>query len=499
MERFERLKRRVAPAALHKRSERPIAFAPFGILRAAHARRKTRNELVTLAWPIAAAMVGETMIGLVDTKLVGGISAVALGGVGIATTLMYLQYAIIFGLMRGVKVRTSFAVGGGRAQDGLVYARAGVILGASAGVFIFLIARDVTWALDLLGVDASIKAPAQEFLGAVTFGAPATCALAALIQHRQAIGDSRTPMVIGIAGNVLNAALAITLIYGKAGFPALGVRGAGYATAFTENVELLVMGGLLLKQKGASTLPWRRALHEVAELGVPTGMQFGFEMLAFTAFTAILGSISSQEIAAHQIALATIRTSFLPGVAISEAGCVLVGRALGERRLDEADRVTFAALKLAASFMGVCGLLFAVFASGIAGVFTRDPVVVRIAQRLLYIAAIFQVLDAVNIVLRGALRGAKDVRVVALIGIGATWTCVPTAAYFLGKMAGWGAAGGWCGFIAETTVASFLSWRRWQRGAWRLDYAPLVAVLSDAKGIDGNARGRHNAGVSLGA
>ena len=123
MERFERLKRRVAPAALNKRSVRPISFAPFAVLRAAHARRKTRNELVSLAWPIATAMAGETMIGLVDTKLVGGISAVALGGVGMATMLMYLQYATIFGLMRGVKVRTSFAVGAGRAGDGLVYAR----------------------------------------------------------------------------------------------------------------------------------------------------------------------------------------------------------------------------------------------------------------------------------------------------------------------------------------------------------------------------------------
>ncbi|MEO6418757.1 MAG: MATE family efflux transporter, partial [Polyangiaceae bacterium] len=265
---------------------------------------------MTLAWPIAAAMAGETMIGLVDTKLVGGISAVALGGVGMATTLMYLQYAIIFGLMRGVKVRTSFAVGEGRVEDGLTYARAGVIMGGLAGVVIFLLARDVGWALDLLRVDASIKAPAQEFLGAVTFGAPATCALAALIQHRQAIGDSRTPMVVGIAGNVLNAALAIALIYGKLGLPAMGVRGAGYATAFTENVELVVMGLLLVRAKGARTLPWRRAFREVAELGVPTGLQFGFEMLAFTAFTAILGSISSQEIASHQIALATIRTSF---------------------------------------------------------------------------------------------------------------------------------------------------------------------------------------------
>jgi MATE family multidrug resistance protein len=89
---------------------------------------------------------------------------------------------------------------------------------------------------------------------------------------------------------------------------------------------------------------------------------------------------------------------------------------------------------------------------------------------LLWIAAAFQVLDAANMVLRGALRGAKDVRVPALIGIGVVWTCVPTAALLLGRIAGWGSAGGWCGFLGETTLGAALFALRWQRGAWRRAY-----------------------------
>jgi MATE family multidrug resistance protein len=77
------------------------------------------------------------------------------------------------------------------------------------------------------------------------------------------------------------------------------------------------------------------------------------------------------------------------------------------------------------------------------------------------------VLDAANIVLRGALRGAKDVRVPAIIGIGVVWTCVPVAAYVFGKLAGWGAFGGWLGFVGETTLATVLFGWRWRRGAWR--------------------------------
>ena len=87
-----------------------------------------------------------------------------------------------------------------------------------------------------------------------------------------------------------------------------------------------------------------------------------------------------------------------------------------------------------------------------------------------------QVLDAVGIVLRGALRGAKDVRAAALIGIGVIWTCVPPAAFLLGKVAGWGALGGWMGFLAETTLSATLYWKRYRRGAWRLDYTCMPSA-----------------------
>jgi MATE family multidrug resistance protein len=207
-------------------------------------------------------------------------------------------------------------------------------------------------------------------------------------------------------------------------------------------------------------------------------------MLAFTTFTAVLGSIGSEQIAAHQIALATIRTSFLPGIAVGEAASVLVGRALGARRLDEADRATRAALTIAIGFMASCGVVFAVAGGVIARAFTSDAVVSAIAQRLLWVAAIFQVLDAINIVLRGALRGAKDVRVPAYIGIAVVWTCVPTAALVLGKWAHMGSVGGWYGFVVETCLASALFALRWKQGAWRMDYegrkTPVSLVQNDA-------------------
>ncbi|MEO8875849.1 MAG: MATE family efflux transporter, partial [Polyangiaceae bacterium] len=205
------------------------------------ANRKTNHELVALAWPIATAMLGDTLMGLVDTKLVGSLGSSALGGVGIATVFVFLSYAIVFGLVRGVKIRVAYAVGGDRREDAVRYVHAGIFLSAIVGVIAFVIGRDISWSLRALAVDPEIMEPAKLFFAAITFGSPATCMLAALVQHRQALGDARTPMAVGLAGNVFNAALAYSLIYGKLGFPALGVAGCGYATAFTQWLELAAL------------------------------------------------------------------------------------------------------------------------------------------------------------------------------------------------------------------------------------------------------------------
>lgn len=470
-----------------RRRLRPWVALAHRALRALQVRGRpdpeTRREVVSLAWPIAAAMLGDTAMGLVDTRLVAPLGAAALGGVGVAITLMYLNYAIVFGLMRGVKVRAAHALGEGNAHHGVRYAEAGVAMGLALGALVWLFARDASWAFRALGLDREMVGTASRFLAARTALAPLTCAMSALVQWRQGVGDSRAPMRITLAGNVVNAALAWSLIHGRFGLPRLGVAGAGYATAVAESLCALALLAVLLRERRAQREALRdapsrlEAAREVASLGVPTGLQFGAEVLAFTTFTAILANVGAREVAAHQIALATIRTSFLPGAAVAEATSVLVGRALGRKDVSEADRVVLEGLKLAVGFMALCGVVFAVAGDGIASLFGADATVERRVGQLLMVAAVFQVLDAVNIVLRGALRGAKDVRVVALMGIGVVWLCIPGAALLFGRWMHMGAVGGWLGFVFETALGSALFAWRWRRGAWRGLYPALTPPL----------------------
>ncbi len=499
MDHYNRLKRWVAPglralarALAGGRSLRPDAGSrPHGLAARTTSGffgpsgRATMQELVTLAWPIAAGMLGETALGLCDTKLVGALGASAIGGVGMAGMLLFVGYAMIFGLMRGVKVRTAYAVGEGRPGAAVRYAEAGALLGAAVGLVLWLITRDVTPVLELLGLEASMVPPARDFVAARSWGAVGTCAAAALTQYLQGVEDTRTPMVVGLFGNVVNIALAWSLIHGHFGLPALGVRGAGYATATTEMLELCALLIVVRRRArsipttDAARLPLAEALREVAGLGVPTGLHFVLESMAFMTFVAILGTFGAAQMAAHQIAMSTMRASFLPGVAVAEAASVLVARSLGERRLGAADRVTVASLALGIGFMTLCGVAFALFGEAIAGVFTDESEVLHVARRLFLVAAVFQTLDAANMILRGALRGAKDVRWVAAVGTTVAWVAVPGSAFVLGRLAGWGAFGGWIGFVIETTVGALFMWRRWTRGPWRAAYGASFGGEAD--------------------
>lgn len=476
MTRFERMKRLAAPAlrALAVRGGWVRQRALSGRRPELEARAPAVREVSALAWPIAVAMLGETAMGLVDTRLVGALGPASIGGVGVATVLMYLCYAVVMGLMRGVKVRVAWAAGEGRPGDALRFAQVGVMVGALSGVVVWALARDASWALRGLRVDRSLVAPAREFLSARSWGAVSLCVMSALTQWRQGLGDTRTSMRIGLAGNVVNATLAYALIHGRFGAPRLGVAGAGYATAATETLQCAVLVWMFLRERRgaprATSSGLRDALREVGAVGVPTGAQFGAEMLAFTTFTALLGSLGADEIAAHQVALATIRASFLPGIAVAEAASVLVGRALGRGSIREADRVVVASLQLAGGFMALCGVVFALFGAAIVRVFTDDAAVVALARQLLLVAAVFQLLDAFNIVLRAALRGARDARAVALLGVVIVWTCIPGAAWLLGREMGLGALGGWCGFVGETLLGTLAFGWRWRSGAWRRRY-----------------------------
>jgi MATE family multidrug resistance protein len=418
--------------------------------------------------------MGETLMALVDTKLVGGLGGHALGGVAIANTLLHLTLVCILGLLRGVKICTAHAVGAGRPQAGWRYAQVGMLWGAGVGLVAAVLLPTVLPRLAGRWFDAELLAPAQAFLVARSAGVPAMAMVAALNEYRQGRGDVRLPMLVGLGGNVVNAVLAYSLVYGHLGLPALGAAGAGWGTTVTEFVQLGVLLGAVLflarrerRGQAPTRLGFGACAAELFRIGVPTGLHALCEYLTFVVCTALLVHVGEIEVAASQVVSAINRVAYMPGMAVAEVTCILVGQALGARRLDEADRVVRAGLSVAVTAMVTCGICFIALREPLAHFFSADARVAGRVQQVLWIAGIFQVLDACNLVMRGALRGARDVRAAALIGTCVLWACVPTVTYWVGYRAQHGALGAWFSFLVATAVCAAVYAYRWYYGPWR--------------------------------
>jgi len=196
------------------------------------------------------------------------------------------------------------------------------------------------------------------------------------------------------------------------------------------------------------------------------GLQMLLEVSAFAVLTALFASMSERDVAAHQIALQILHLSFLPAFAIGEAASVMAGQAIGAARHRLVVGVARRAIFVASLYTGLCAVIFAVLAHPLAGLFTNDFELVTLTVKLLWVAAIFQVFDGMNIVARSVLRGVGDVRFPAVVAVIIAWGTTPPLAWWLHARFGLGALGGWLGICLEITVGALILWHRVERRHW---------------------------------
>jgi MATE family, multidrug efflux pump len=419
-------------------------------------------ELVRLAWPIAVSMLSYSLMTLTDTLFVGRLGAAELAGVGLGGVAGFTVLCFPFGLLRGVKVLTSQAVGADRHSEIPAYLGAGLgaalVLGASATALGTLVAH----VLPRFSADTEAGRQAALYLGTRVLGAPLFLSAVTLRESRYGRGDGRTPMIAAVVANLMNVPLDALFIFGLR----LGVAGAAWATVVCYAIEGGILLGVQLREGVGFGLVRARHLAHVWRLGAPLGLQMLLEVGSMATLVVLLARIGEVEVAAHQVALGMCQFSFLPALALGEAASILTGQAVGANEDHLVKRVAHRALGAAAIYTGACALGFALGARHIAALFTPDPAVRHLATELLYVAAAFQVFDGANIVARCVLRGTGDVRYPALIAVATAWVCTPPLTVLLGFWLGLGALGGWLGLCLEIIVGAVLLWHRLERGAW---------------------------------
>ena len=420
------------------------------------------REIVRLSWPITISTLSYSLMTLVDTLLVGHLGAAQLAGVGLGGTVAFALLCFPFGILRGVKTLVSQAVGARHFAEVGRYLAAALGIAVGMGLLIALVGQVVAALLSHISPSVAAGEATHTYLGIRILGAPLALVYAAVRECRYAQGDARTPMIATVVANAVNIGLALLFIY-PLGW---GVAGAAWATVIAQGVE----AGVAALAQSASG--WRLSgatrahVRELWNIGLPTGLQFTLEIGAFTLLAGMIAALGEIEMAAHQIALQVIHFSFLPTVACGEAAAVLAGQAVGAGRDELVVRVARIGLWVAVAYTCVCTVIIAVGAPVIVAGFGADPDVAAHAVRLLYVAAVFQVVDGANIVARCVLRGASDVRYAAVIGVTSSWVFTPPLMWLLGYHFGLGAFGGWLGLLGEVFLGAGLLWWRLERRGW---------------------------------
>jgi multidrug resistance protein, MATE family len=426
-------------------------------------RDRPARELLSLSWPIAVSLLSFGVMTLVDTLFLGTLGTSALAGAGLGGTAAFVLLTFPIGLLRGVKVLVSQSHGAGRAREASTFLGAGLLLGLVLGVIAAAMGLVLAELLPYLAATPSAGEAARTYLRVRILGAPLVLAFVALREFRYGEGDSKTPMRASIIGNAANIALNAFLVLGLD----WGVAGSAWSTVLGHALELAVVA----HAQSRLGFRWRDSershVRSIWQVGVPTGLQFVLEMGSFAILTAVVSTLGEHQMAAHQIALQVMHFSFLPTVALGEAGSVLAGQSVGAREDHLVRRVARVGLIMAVGYAATCAVVNTLLGDIILASFHAEPRVTPIARDLLRVAACFQLADGATIVIRGVLRGVGDVRVPAQMGIACAWICTPPIALFLGRYLGWGALGCWIGLCVELVVLALLCGWRLQRGAWQ--------------------------------
>jgi MATE family multidrug resistance protein len=441
------------------------------VLPSFHDLKQEFRPMFSMAVPVVLAELGWMAMGVVDTLMVGRLSPEAIGAVGLGSTLFIGVAIFAMGLLLGLDTLVSQAFGAGRIEECHRWLLHGVALSLALAIPVTLAMFGLSALLARWGLDPGVLVLAQPYLEVLTWSVFPLLLYAAFRRYLQGMGVVRPVMIALVTANIVNAVVNWILIFGHFGAPALGVRGAAWATVLSRVFMagyLLVV--ILLRERGRKPglfqtplrieWAWMRRL---LVLGFPAAGQLTLEVGVFAAATALAGRLPPIALASHQIAINIAAVSFMVPLGISSAGAVRVGHAVGRRDPEGAERSGWTALLFGVAFMSGAAIAFVLAPHLLIGAFTTDEGVLRIGISLLLVAAVFQLFDGLQGVATGVLRGLGDTRTPMLWNLFGHWFVGLPLGYSLCFVLGFGVVGLWWGLstgLIICGVALLIVWSR---------------------------------------
>lgn len=428
------------------------------------------KSLAALAFPVAVVQVGLVFQGVVDTLMVGRVSPSDLAAVALGNLYFFAVSVFGMGVLFALDPLVSQAFGAEEHEEIELGVQRGLILAGALALVASLALSLAEPVLTALRQPEDVIPLAAGYAVALIPGMIPFYAFIVFRQSLQAVGKVAPVVVTIIAANLVNAGANWFLIFGNGGAPAMGVVGSGWATSVSRWFMALAVLGLGWRTIGRYVRRFRREVLQPApyvplvRVGVPIGGHFVLEFGAFGAIGVVMGWLGTVAMAGHQVAINLASLTFMVPVGLAQASAVLVGQSVGSGQAAAAQRYAGAAVILCVLVMTVSAAVFLLFPGPLAGLYTDETEVLAVASALIPVAGVFQIVDGLQVVCAGVLRGVADTLKPLLINVLGFWMVGMPISLHFGFRGGEGPVGLWWGLAAGLgAVAGMLMFRVWIR------------------------------------
>jgi len=426
-----------------------------------------------LAAPVMLGMLGHTFVSFIDNIMVGQLGTAELAAVSLGNSFMFIAMSIGIGFSTAITPLIAEADSSDNLNQARSTYKSGLFLCTTLGIILFLGIYFSKPLMYLMKQPKEVVELAIPYLDLVAFSLIPLVIFQAIKQFSDGMSMTKYPMYATLLANIVNIILNYILIFGKFGFPEMGIVGAAYGT-LASRLIMVVYLWLLLRYKKRSAQIVKNIkffildilmIKKIINLGSLSAMQMFFEVAIFTAAIWLSGLLGKNPQAANQIALNLSSMTFMVAMGLSVASMIRVGNQKGLQNYKELRRIAFSIFLLGILLATFFAVLFFIFHKSLPNIYLdiedaanySDTIeVLSIASNLLLAAAFFQISDSIQVVVLGALRGLQDVKIPTILTFISYWVVGFPISYFLGKEEMYGSFGIWLGLLAGLTTASIL-------------------------------------------
>ena len=460
--------------------------------------------LLTLAWPLVVGNLLQTVYNLADMFWVGRVGSASVAGVALMFPLAWMFISTAIGITAATIALVSQYVGADRrreadrvvAQSMLLATVVSFILGALGWFFRHEI-------LTLMGAEGAVFDEALAYIEVIFFALPFTFLFFAFRASLQGAGDTKTAMWLVLFSAGINVIIDPFLILGWGPFPAMGTRGAGWATFISRGlatalgVLILLNGSFGVRLYVRDLVPHRDTLVDLVRIGYPGSIDGWARSSAAVVMAALVTPFGEAAIAAYGIGVRLMSVSWTVSGAISDATATGVGQNLGAGTPDRAERVTHVGVVGSMAILFAAGALCVLLPDLMMRIFIADEQVIQEGIIFLWIVAPFWAFFGGTMVIQGAFRGAGRTRVSMVLSMLSRWVfripvavlvafsftiVVPGTSLSIESL-GIGVEGIWIGFSFGAFLTFLIAVAWFRLGTWR------EAVIDESPGPDADIGG----------